>query len=70
MKATLEFNLPEEQEAHMDAINGTAWRSAYQDIRNQVRNSIKYGHSFKSPDEVLDWVFNSMIKEVCDIESY
>lgn len=54
MKAVLEFSIPEEAEAHMDAVKGTDWRCAYQDIIEQVRRYMKYGHSFKNADEALE----------------
>ena len=56
MKATLEFNLPEEQQEHADAIQGREWRAACQDTRMQIRNWLKYGHSFKTADEALEEV--------------
>ena len=43
MKATLEFNLPEEHSEHLRAINaGTAWVTLY-DIDYKIRNALKHG---------------------------
>jgi hypothetical protein len=43
MKATLEFNLPEDRHEHIRAINaGTAWATLYS-IDSQIRNALKYG---------------------------
>jgi hypothetical protein len=42
-KAILEFNLPEETEAHEDALDGTALRGAAQDFSNYLRSIRKYG---------------------------
>lgn len=42
MKATLEFNLPEENEEHKDAINGSLWKSVVWDIDQHLRSKIKY----------------------------
>ena len=43
MKATLEFNLPEEDREHVRAVNaGAAWCALY-DIESRLRNIIKYG---------------------------
>ena len=43
MKATLEFNLPEDNSEHLRAINaGAAWVTLYE-IDHRLRNLIKYG---------------------------
>jgi hypothetical protein len=42
-KAILEFNLPEEEEQHKDAVEGTAWKVAMWDIDQIIRNALKYG---------------------------
>ena len=43
MKAILEFNLPEEEQEHRDAIDGPAWKQAAWDIDYVLRNAIKHG---------------------------
>jgi len=43
MKATLEFNLPEEEEEHLDAIHGTDWKLVVWDLDQLLRSYIKYG---------------------------
>lgn len=51
MKATLEFNLPEDTSEHLRAINaGAAW-VALHEIDNRLRNLIKYGVSKESSYE-------------------
>jgi len=42
-KAILEFNLPEEEQEHRDAIEGTMWKLAMWDIDQILRNAIKHG---------------------------
>ena len=43
MKATLEFNLPEDHHEHIRAINaGTAWVTLHS-IDSQIRNALKHG---------------------------
>jgi hypothetical protein len=42
-KAILEFNLPEEEQEHRDALEGTAWKVAMWDLDQFLRNAIKYG---------------------------
>ena len=43
MKAILEFNLPEEQDYHLDAVNGTLWKLVAWDVDQLLRNYLKYG---------------------------
>jgi hypothetical protein len=53
MKATITFNLPEEQEEHADALQGTLWKSAVSDIDQHMRNLLKYDSPLKdAPDAV------------------
>ena len=54
MKAILEFNLPEEQEAHYEAVNGSAFRYCLQELDEELRVWLKYGHEFKSAGEALE----------------
>jgi len=44
MKAILEFNLPEEKEDHLDALNGSRYKCQIDTLYNEVfRPHIKYG---------------------------
>lgn len=36
MKATLEFQLPEEQDIHRCAIDGVAWRAVVHEVREKM----------------------------------
>lgn len=42
MKATITFEIPEEQDAHKDALNGTAYRSILEALANACRDRYKY----------------------------
>lgn len=42
MKATLEFNLPEEQEEHRIALNGGLYRSCIEEVREIMRRYRKH----------------------------
>jgi len=53
MKATLEFNLPDEQADHYTAINGSTFRYCLQELDGELRNYIKHGHVFEDPTEAL-----------------
>jgi len=51
MKATLEFNLPEDTAEHFRAVHaGAAWFTLYE-VDNRLRNLIKYGASKDSSYE-------------------
>lgn len=52
--ATLTFNLPEESEEHLCAVNALKWKSVVSSLDNCFREQLKYGHSFKTPDEALE----------------
>ena len=53
MKATLEFNLPEDNNEHLRAVHaGEAWSTLY-DIDNMLRNILKYGNTeYKTVEEL------------------
>ena len=53
MKATLEFNLPDEQTEHYNAINGTTFRYCLQELDGELRNWLKYGNPFTDADGAL-----------------
>lgn len=42
MTATLQFNLPEEQEEFDHAVKGTQWRIVVEDMSNWLRAKLKY----------------------------
>jgi hypothetical protein len=51
MKATLEFNLPEDRAEHLRAVHaGAAWCALYE-VDNRLRNLLKYGTSKESSFE-------------------
>jgi len=52
----LEFNLPEENQDFLLAQRGSAFFSAFWQLDQTCRSYLKYGHSFKTPDNVLEWV--------------
>jgi hypothetical protein len=51
MKATLEFNLPEDRAEHLRAVHaGAAWCVLFE-VDNRLRNLLKYGTSKESSFE-------------------
>lgn len=51
MKAILEFNLPEDEQEHLDAINGTNWKLVAWDLDMLLRNYIKHGGADNCEDK-------------------
>ena len=54
MEATLKFNLPEEQSECDIAFHAMDFALAIQDLDNELRGWLKYGHKFKNADEALE----------------
>jgi len=53
MKATLEFNLPEETEEFNDAVNGWKWKVAISTLDNYLRGEIKYRSDLYTEQELI-----------------
>jgi hypothetical protein len=56
MKAILEFTLPEEQHEHQDALQGSTWKWAVDDIINYLRNETKHVDHTVEEYQILDAV--------------
>lgn len=66
MKATLEFTLPEESAEHRLACDGAKFFSELRDLGEALRRWQKYGHPFKSADQVID----ALRKQITDLSDY
>jgi hypothetical protein len=60
MKATLEFNLPEDDEALTDARQGSDWKWAMNDLSNYLRSETKYAEHTAEEYAVFDKVRDKM----------
>lgn len=64
MKATLEFNLPEENSEHIVAINGSKYYSALFDIKQEICSKLKHGNlegeKFEAWEEI-EMVVNTIL---------
>jgi ribosome-binding protein aMBF1 (putative translation factor) len=58
MKATLEFNLPEESEEYQIAVDGMKWRAVVSDALEVLRRERKYAELSQS-----DLAYNEKISE-------
>ena len=61
MKATLTFDLPEENEEHMNAVQGGSYKAALSELDQRLRAKTKHSED-PSPvyDEVRDWLHEIM----------
>lgn len=55
-KATLTFSLPEERCEYNDAVNGVVWKSILVELAERLRSDLRYGHTYKTPDEALETI--------------
>jgi hypothetical protein len=56
MKATIEFQLPEEHDEHVRAVHAhNAWVALY-DIDQHLRSVLKHGHDYKSVQELAEHI--------------
>lgn len=56
MRATLEFQLPEERSEHMVAVHAMDFALTVFDLEEELRLWMKHGHKFSSADEVIEAV--------------
>lgn len=54
MRATLEFELPEDQEEFHTAVRSGETHSVCLDADNQIRSWLKHGHEFKCITDALE----------------
>lgn len=53
MKATLEFNLPEETYQHLVAVHALDWKHVVVEMDQYLRDQLKYGESNEHGDKAL-----------------
>jgi len=61
MKATLKFNLPEEQYEFDSAVNGCQWHNLVSDLDEKLRQDIKHCHG-----EDLEHIRKYILNEILD----
>lgn len=54
MKAILEFDLSEDRCEHIIAVHAMDFALTCHDLDEQLRQWMKYGNEFKTPDDALD----------------
>lgn len=68
MKATLEFNLPEEQAEHYCAIKGADMLNALFDMRLKLRGMLKYDELTDQQYEIVQRIQSYLIDSLDDNE--
>jgi len=66
MRATLEFQIPEESEEHQTAVDGWKWRALVQDMDNGLRLRIKHGTDSGEVKDALQLVRDALHKAADD----
>lgn len=60
MKASIDFNLPEESREHLEALHANeAWRTL-SDLDYKLRNIVKHGHNYKSVEDLASEIRNEI----------
>ena len=64
MKATLEFNLPEEQAEHYCAIKGADMLNVLWELKAELRSMLKYGElpdkQYEIVEKIQDFLLSSL----------
>ena len=64
MKATLEFNLPEEQAEHYCAIKGADMLNVLWELKTELRSMLKYGElpdkQYEIVEKIQDFLLSSL----------
>ena len=63
MKATLEFNLPEEHDEHLNALQGLSWQMVLFEVDQELRSTVKYEDSEQDADyaqKIRDMIYEKM----------
>ena len=66
MKATLEFNLPEDQAEHYCAIKGADMLNVLWELRAELRSMLKYGELTDKQYEIVDKIQDFLISSLND----
>lgn len=64
MKAILEFNLPEEEREYQIANQAKDMLCVIGNLEDALRSYLKYGHTFKTPEEALQAIRTRLHEEL------
>jgi len=63
MKATLEFNLPDDEDQHLAAVKGMDWQMALWDVDQKLREIVKHGDDETRAEwaqELRDFIYEQL----------
>ena len=60
MKATLEYNLPEDKAEFTAALNALELKYAIKDLDNLLRVYLKHGHKFETIEDAMQSIRDSI----------
>lgn len=66
MKATLEFNLPEEQAEHYCAIKGADMLNVLWELKAELRSMLKYGDLPEQQYKIVEKIQGYLIQSLND----
>jgi hypothetical protein len=66
MKATIEFNLPEDQAEHYCAIKGVDMLNVLWELKAELRSILKYGEITSEQYEIVDKIQNFLLSSLND----
>ena len=66
-QVVLKFNLPEDKDELTLAQKGSDFWSCLRELDEECRSKLKYGHKFKTPDDVFEWV-RDFIRESIELD--
>jgi len=66
MKATLEFNLPDEQAEHYCAIKGQDMLNVLWELKAELRSMLKYGELPDTQYEIVEKIQNFLMSSLDD----
>ena len=66
MKATLEFNLPEDQAEHYCAIKGADMLNVLWELKTELRSMLKYGELPDKQYEIVEKIQGYLIQSLND----
>ena len=64
MKATIEFNLPEDEHEHRICMDAPRVRLAVSELLIDLRNWKKHGHDFQTPDAVIFHIQQDLLEKL------
>ena len=66
MRAILQFDLPDDDTSHYDALHGSDYRRALNEIREMLRSKVKHGHNYENTEQALEEVYEYVCSSIAE----